>query len=357
MKYKVSEKRAEFLREKFFEYSFRGIDLDFDTLNNITEPFELDFIAKNHNYDDGNDILLNIVNNPNCDLSTVKMIFFRADIDGYLAQNKESEDFVLIDKILENCKNDYYKSERFYYNPEEDSCKLDFDLDKASNFLPKILFSKPKGRKIEPNFAEFLKLRIIPRSNLNIEKLVDKITISSANAIFKYSFPDKFKIIGEEEIKHFIDNFKFPLNLISTFSISDRQLKKVVFSPQVVLKNDSTSIILFVFNAKPLRMVNATTNVATILRNEFSYVQAFFQITNVEENFDKIRRIKSNENWYALSRGMQVKFESFQKEKYLKILITEKSNLLYYFTLFSNSIENLEEENIQKLIINQIKVI
>ena len=356
MKYKVSVKRAEFLREKFYEYSLKGIDLDLDTLNKITEPIELDFIAKSHNYDEGNDILLNIINNPNCDLSTVKMIFFRADKDGYLAQNEESDDFVLISKILENCKNNYYKNERFYYNPEEDPYILAFDLDKENYFLPKILFSKPKGRKIEPNFAEFIKLRIIPKSDLNIEKLADKITISSANTIFKYSFPDKFKIIGEEEIKHFIENFKFPQNLKSKFSISDKQLKKVVLNPQVVLKNDSTSIIVFVFNAKPLRMENATTNVATILRNEFSYVQAFFQITNVEENFDKIRRIKSNENWYALSRGMQVKFENFQKEKYLKILITEKSNLLFYFTVFSNSIENLDEEIIQKLIINQIKV-
>ncbi|GEM63950.1 hypothetical protein SF1_19320 [Sphingobacterium faecium NBRC 15299] len=44
MKYKVSEKRAEFLREKFFEYSLKGVDLDQETLNNISEPIELDFI-------------------------------------------------------------------------------------------------------------------------------------------------------------------------------------------------------------------------------------------------------------------------------------------------------------------------
>jgi len=58
MKCKVSEKRAEFLREKFFEYSFKVINLDQETFDNISEPIELDFIAKNHNYDDGNVILL-----------------------------------------------------------------------------------------------------------------------------------------------------------------------------------------------------------------------------------------------------------------------------------------------------------
>ncbi|KQT17673.1 hypothetical protein ASG31_09795 [Chryseobacterium sp. Leaf404] len=356
MKYKVSEKRAEFLREKFFEYSFRGIDLDLDTLNNITEPIELDFIARNHNYDDGNDILLKIIENPNCDLSTIKMIFFRADLDGFLARNIESEDFELISNIVANCKKDYYQSERFYYTPEEDSYKLDFDLDKANSIFPKILFGKSKGRKIEPNFAEFFKQRNIPKSNINIEKLADKITIRSAETLFEYDFPNNFKIICEQKINQFIDNYKFPQNLKSTFSISDKLLKKVVINPQVVLKNDNTTIILFLFNAKPLRMENALTNVATIMRNEFSYIQAFFQITGVEENFDKIRRIKSNENWFAISRGMQVKIENFQEEKYLKILITEKGDFLFYFTIFSNSIENLEYEKIQEQIIDHINV-
>lgn len=84
MKCKVSEIRAEFLREKFFEYSFKGVDLDQEIFDNISELIELDFIAKNHNYDDGNVILLLIINNPNYYLSTAKMILFRKDIDGLL---------------------------------------------------------------------------------------------------------------------------------------------------------------------------------------------------------------------------------------------------------------------------------
>ncbi|WP_428986803.1 DUF4274 domain-containing protein [Sphingobacterium faecium] len=51
----------------------------------------MDFIVKNHNYDDGNEILLNLIKNPNCDLSTVKMIFFRADIDGFLTSKDKTE--------------------------------------------------------------------------------------------------------------------------------------------------------------------------------------------------------------------------------------------------------------------------
>jgi hypothetical protein len=356
MKYKITENRANFLREKFFEYSFKEINLDVETLNNISEPIELDFIAKNHNYDDGNDILINIINNSNCDLSTVKMIFYRSDVEGFLTNNQSIEDFLLISNIIENCNKDFYKFERFYYNPNDDSYILDFDLDSSNHIIPNILFSKPKGRKIEPNFAEFFYQRRISKNSTNIEISSNSIIINTEDSFFKYSFPDTFELVDEEVINQFIENYNFPKTLKSNFSITEKQLKKVLINPQIVLRNENTLIILFVFNAKPLRLENAITNVATILRNEISNIQAFFQITSVEENFDKIRRIKSNENWFALSKGMQVKLENFQEIKYLKILITEKDDLLFYYTIFSNSIENLDDENIQELIINHIKV-
>lgn len=356
MKYKISENRANLLREKFFEYSFKEISLDKETLNNITEPIELDFIAKNHNYDDGNEILIEIINNPNCDLSTVKMIFFRADVDSFLTKNKTSEDFLLISNIIENCNKDFYKFERFYYDPKEDSYILDFDLESAKLVLPKILFGKPKGRKIEPNFAEFFNQRRISESQINIEKCAKNIIISSDNSFFKYSFPNGFELVDDKVINQFVENYKFPQNLKSTFSISEKQLKKAIINPEIVLRNDNTLIILFAFNAKPLKIENALTNVATIMRNEFSYIQAFLQIIGVEENFDKIKRIKFEANWIALSKRMQIQIEKIKYSFYSKLLLIEKCDILYHFTIVSDSVENLENNILVEKIINLIEI-
>ncbi|MGN7707023.1 DUF4274 domain-containing protein [Chryseobacterium sp. 22543] len=83
MKFKVSEKRAAFLAHHFLNYSFEGRELDIKTFNTIQETIELHYIAQNHNYDNGNDLLKHIINHRQCDISTARMIFFRSDIDGF----------------------------------------------------------------------------------------------------------------------------------------------------------------------------------------------------------------------------------------------------------------------------------
>lgn len=357
MKYKISEKRAEFLKDKFFEYSFKGIDLDTKTLTEISEPIELDFIARNHNYDDGNDILIHIIKNPNCDFSTVKMIFHRADLNGFLNLKEKSQDSELIKIIVQNSEKNFYENENFYYNPNEDSEILEFDFETAKKSFPSILFGKPKGRKIEPNFAEkFNRRNISTIQKNNIEKSVEKILVKTPNSLFEFNFAENFELISDDKISSFIENYKFPKNLENAFSITENQLKNVIINPEIALKNKDLVIVLFLFNCQSLRLENALTNVVTIMRNEFVYIQAFIQITGVEENFDKIRRIKSNENWFALSKGMQVKIENFKSEKYLKLLLVEKDEILFHFSIISNSIENLENEEIQELIINHIKI-
>lgn len=124
----------------------------------------------------------------------------------------------------------------------------------------------------------------------------------------------------------------------------------------MIIENENLIFALFVFNSKSLLLENGVTNVSTILRNEFIYIQAFFQIAGVEENFDKIKRIKHNDNWFALSKGMQIKVENLQNEKYLKILLVEKESLLLYFLIISDSIENLENEIIRNLIIHRTRI-
>lgn len=358
MKYKIPENRIQFLREIFLEYSFKGIDLDTKALDQISESIELDFIAKNHNYDDGNNILLHIINNPNCDFSTAKMIFFRSDLDGFLKTNKKSDDYELISSIIQNCNNEFYKTENFHYNPSEDSEILEFDFDIAKNIFPSALFAKAKGKKIEPDFAENFQKRNISTINekVSIHKKPDKIVVSNKRLSFEFDFPENFKTIQDNVIEKFIKEYKFPDNLEKTFGISEIQLRRVIIKPELIIEDKNLIIALFVFNSTSLLMKNAVTNVGTIMRNEFVYVQSFFQITGVEENFDKIKRIKYNDNWFALSKGMRIKIENLQNEKYLKLLLVEKDGLLFYSLIISDLIENLDNDIIQNLIINRTRI-
>ena len=352
MKYSISEKRRNFLKDKFFEYSFKEIDLDTKTLNSISEPIELDFISKNHNYDDGNEILFQIVNNPHCDFSTVKMIFFRSDLDGFINSRKDSIDESLIKSIIKNCEQNFYKEEKFYYNREDDNGVLEFDLDKGLSLFPSSLFGKAKGKKVEPNFAEKFSKRKISNSEIEIQNLNKTLKILSKNFTFEYSFPEGFEKIEKNELDNFIKNYKFPENL----EINESQLKKAIIKPELTIKKNDLLIVLFVFDSKPLMLENSLTNVATILRNEFVYIQAFLQIIGVEENFEKIKRIKHNENWIALSKTMQIKIENIKNEKFLKLLLLEKSGLLFHFLIISSKTENLENETIKNLIINRITI-
>ncbi|RKF37138.1 hypothetical protein BCY89_05665 [Sphingobacterium siyangense] len=156
MKYKVSQKRAAFLAHQFFNYSFEGRELDFKTFQTIDEPIELQYIAENHNYDNGNELLNLIINHPKCDASTAKMIFFRSDIDSFIADKNNCCDTDLITSILGNFEKDFYSQELFYYNSEHDSNSLHFDHQEFLAHHPSAegIFSKPKGKKIEPSFAQ-----------------------------------------------------------------------------------------------------------------------------------------------------------------------------------------------------------
>ena len=357
MKYKVSESRMKFLRDKFFEHSFKNITLDIDTLNHISEPIELDFIAKNHNYDDGNAILLIIVNNPNCDLSTLKLIFFRADIEGFINFKRNSDDYELIQTIIEIFDKNPNIAEKFYYDPTEDSDALEFDIESAKKIFPAALFGKPKGKKIEPSFAEKISRRAISKNQeIKIEKKEKYIVVTTQNSSFKYKYPDSFQTVNSEIVNQFIDDYKFPLDLKTKFLVSEKELRKALVKPEIVLKNKNSIIVLFIFSCEPLRLENAVTNVVTMMRNEFIYSQAFFQITGVEEEFEKVNRIIINKDLFAMSKVIQIKFENFQEVKYCKFLLVQKDDILYHFSVYSDNIDDMETNKIRNLLVENINI-
>ncbi|MNJ94117.1 hypothetical protein D3C87_118040 [compost metagenome] len=355
MKFKISKKRADFLTKVFFEYSFKGNGLDREVLAGITEPIELDFIAKNHNYDDGNDLLLAIVTHPYCDISTVKMIFHRADVEGYLKHGERSGDFELIRTIIAYVDNGFYKDEKFYYDPAGDHDALSFDAGELSKFSNNdaVLFGKPKGKKLEASFADDFH-----RRNLNFYDGAVKtaitptgINVTAAKCNFIFKVPEgNFKIVEESTVKNFLDCYTFPAGLKDSFGVSEKQLRKVLIWPDLVIENEELLLILFVFNSKALQLENALTNVSTMMRNEFFYIQAFVEIVGVEENFEKITRIKHHDTWFAVSKAMQVKISDLGNLKFLKLILVEKGGILFSFSVISNQIEKLDNEVVKNLI-------
>lgn len=357
MKYKISEKRAAFLSKAFFEYSFKGNVLDRELLAEIKEPIELDFIAKNHNYDDGNDLLIAIVTHPYCDISTVKMIFHRADVEGYLKDAERSVDFQLMRAIITHLDNGFYKHEKFYYDPNSDPDALSFDEEELKKYIKEdaVLFGKSKGKKLEASFADNFHHRNLKFYNGTIKTVITsqglKVTTDRCNFIFEVPEGD-FRIVKDNTIKSFIDCFSFPTGIKNRFGVSAQQLRKFMIQPDLVFENDDILVVLFLFNNQALQLENALTNVSTMMRNEFFYIQAFVEIVAVEENFDKITRIKHNDTWFAVSKGMQVKISNQENLKFLKLIFVEKGGVLFSFSVVSDRLENVNNEVIKSLIDN-----
>ncbi|WP_286895154.1 MULTISPECIES: DUF4274 domain-containing protein [Sphingobacterium] len=357
MKYKISEKRAVFLSKTFFEYSFKGNELDREVLAAITEPIELDFIAKNHNYDDGNDLLLAIVSHPYCDISTVKMIFHRADVEGYLKDGERSGDFRLIKAIITHLDNGFYTHEKFYYDPASDPAALSFDAEELKKYIREdaVLFGNPRGKKLETSFADNFHRRNLKFYDGTVKTAIvpTGLNVKTGGCNITFKVPEgNFKIVEESTVKNFIDCYTFPAGLKESFGVSEKQLKKVIIRPDLVIENDELLLVLFLFNSKALQLENALTNVSTMMRNEFFYLQAFVDIVGVEENFGKIARIKHNDTWFAVSRGMQVKISNQENLKFLKLILLEKGGIVFSLSVVSDQIENLDNEVIKNLINN-----
>lgn len=357
MKYKISKKRAEFLSDTFFEHSFKENVFDIKLLAEITEPIELDFIAKKHNYDDGNNLLLSIVNHPCCDISTAKMILHRADVEGYLKKGEGSGDYKLVHTIISHMNTGFYKHEKFYYDPKNDPETLTFDEEELKKFIKNdsVIFGKPKGKKCEISFSDNFHRRNLKfyDGTITIVSNSDGLCVKAANYNFIFKVPEEgFRKVEENTIKDFIACYTFPSGLKDLSGVSERQLRKVIIMPNLVIENDEILLVLFLFNSRALQLENALANVSTMMRNEFFYIQAFVEIVAVEADFEKIIRIKKNDVWFAVSKVMQVKINNVENLKFLKFILVEKGGILFSFLVISDQLEKLEEKLIKDLIHN-----
>jgi len=359
MKFKISEKRAAYLRNIFFNYSFEGKELDIEILQSIEEPIELQYLAQNHNYDDGVELLKVIISHPKCDVSTAKMIFFRSDVDGFINDKKNCEDTDLIASILENFKNNFYSQELFYYNPDLDPDSLHFDREdfiRQYSSYEKSIFSQPKGRKIA-SFAEEFHQRNLKfyEGNLNIMHEDKSLLLRSSNVEISFQIPLGFEHIKNEIYDDFITSWKFSDNLKKQFDTSDKALKKVLIKPELIIENDDFAVVMSIFNSKPLKLKDSLTNVSTILRNELVYLQGFIDVVGVEDEFMKFERTKHDDVWFVGTKIMQIKLANIDTLQYLKLLSMEVDGILFSIFIIVNKLENFKKE-IAKKIINSFSI-
>ncbi|MBL7717372.1 MAG: DUF4274 domain-containing protein [Flavipsychrobacter sp.] len=142
MEYKITQERAEFLVEHFFEFSF-GDEADsppnqqaFNTINN---PLELHFIADNYNWDDGVELLDWIINSPLCDKATAMMLFWRAQPDYYTEYatkeeaNYDGDIWMLLQRIIQNVEKGFYTHQQLEYDSRKDPAAEKIDMDNPNS--------------------------------------------------------------------------------------------------------------------------------------------------------------------------------------------------------------------------------
>ena len=126
MAHSISQKRAEFLEENFFELSFQDQVPDRALFDSITDPAELHYLADGYNWDDGPELLEWIVSSPLCDQGTAALIFWRAQPDDYTEYASDEEmscpDGVvsLLQHIIANWERGLYTQRNISYNRNED---------------------------------------------------------------------------------------------------------------------------------------------------------------------------------------------------------------------------------------------
>ena len=154
MAYSISQERADFLEENFFEFSFQEREPDRTLFNTITNPTELRYLAHIYNWDDGPEVLSWIINSEYCDRGTASMIFWRSQPDFYTEYNQESEmrlqDGVLplLQKIMQRWEQGLYQREQIAYDHREDpAAEKDYENNPRRKWqIPMYLIEPTKGK-------------------------------------------------------------------------------------------------------------------------------------------------------------------------------------------------------------------
>jgi hypothetical protein len=130
--YKLPRRRAKFIEDHFFQWSFNRPD-DFPpnskAFSELSHPAELHYLASIYNWDDGPEVLEWIVGSPLCSRSTANLIFWRAAPDYYLRFDLESAEgarpsersvLFLLRKIVLRYRHGGYSGVDIEFDPDEE---------------------------------------------------------------------------------------------------------------------------------------------------------------------------------------------------------------------------------------------
>lgn len=359
MKYKVSEKRAKFLDENFFEFSFNEKTPDKSIFDAITEAVELHYIADKFNWDDGPEVLNWIVNSPICDKGTAKLIFWRAQPDHYtrFADPKEADHdadvYELLRDIIDNFENNFYKSERIFYDPRQDSAISDVDYINPNTkwTIPEHLKTPSKGRTVQtttPGLADLIKYRRILSPVITTE--IDGNVLHSPELKFKFNLNFKWHLADNSTYENFVANHELIKGVKGKYSSTPKEIKKSLFPPIAILKSDKQFAVLYAFDRKGMTG-ESLVNVANLLWYDLGNIGAFVKTKKIiGEAVPK--RFKVNNYRAAVSNPIIFEYEekdTISQDYELRLLYIDKEDIIFAFYLFASLDKKIEETEIDDL--------
>jgi len=268
----ITEKRAKILDDKFFEVSFRDIELDRAFFDSIDKPVELHYIADNHNWDDGVEVLQWIVENKICDAATAKLIFWRSDPKYFLNDRESSDEKILTTTIIANFQRDFYQNKNFGYDPEFDA----FARYSKNLNIPAVLEQPSKGKDLFPSFQKEFNYR----QKVDIDVLVTpkevKFITSNNECLMLHS--EEWKLIDSAVYPRYLENFHFPKDLQKRYGVKEDQFKKTLKPPLAVFENKSHFAICTAFNRAALVDDKTKVNPSNLIRYEVDYLNAFIEL-------------------------------------------------------------------------------
>ncbi|MCA6431233.1 MAG: DUF4274 domain-containing protein [Cytophagales bacterium] len=144
--YIIGTTKSKFIRNKFFEVSFRGDGddkADRSDFEKLKTSAELHYLASIFNWDDDLNVLDWIISSPMCDKATALLIFWRAQPADYTEFENENEvesfgvdAYRIVKKIINNVQTGFYKRSRIRFNPNSDEFDIHWINKKAKWTIP-----------------------------------------------------------------------------------------------------------------------------------------------------------------------------------------------------------------------------
>ena len=120
----LSQARKDFIDAHFHE-NVAGQDLSREAFNQLQTPQELDYLAKQHNWDNGVQLMIWVAQSPLCSQATAAEIFWLSQPQEYqqyklaskLRSDAKQQVFALIQAVMQRFPQDYAAADDIHFDP------------------------------------------------------------------------------------------------------------------------------------------------------------------------------------------------------------------------------------------------